>query len=248
MAKMKLKLVERKKEIVPHVETFYFQPDTPFNWKPGQFLRYNLPHENPDDRGPNRFFTIACAPFEGHIQLTTRFTPKTGSSFKKALQSLKIGDEIEAFGPMGDFSADQENNKFVFIAGGMGITPFRAVLTDFTQSGKPFNVTLLYANRTHEAVFKEELEEIAISHPDFKIFYILSDETVSNQKIAENINILPGRVDEEVIKKLVPDYVKAIYYISGPEEMVMDLEQKVWGMGIPKDHTNQDYFPGYENY
>lgn len=106
--------------------SFIFAPEQPLQWKAGQLLRYVLNHPNPDDRGVERFFSIASAPHEKHVMLTTRFAPKS-SSFKKALKNLRPGDAIEAHDLEGDFVVDDSETTFVFIAGGIGITPFRAI-------------------------------------------------------------------------------------------------------------------------
>jgi ferredoxin-NADP reductase len=244
---MKLRLIKKQPENAGAL-TFYFEPQQPIQWQPGQYLRYHLPQASPDERGENRFFSIASAPFENHIQLTTKFAQTKSSTFKQILQKMEIGDEIEAFGPSGHFTTEGSENEYVLIAGGIGITPFRAILMDLDHRQKPLNVKLIYANKSKQAVFKEELEALTAKHPEFKIYYLISDELVTKKQITENIYQLPGRVDESLIRKLVPDLQKPIYYISGPESMVMSLEKLLWDMGIPKDRTNQDYFSGYEHY
>ena len=85
-----------------------------------------LNYPNQDDCGVERFL-IASAPREKHVMLTTRFAPKS-SSFKKALKNLGPGDAIEAYDLEGDFVVDDSEKTFVFVAGGIGITPFRAIL------------------------------------------------------------------------------------------------------------------------
>lgn len=247
---MKLTLVE-KIQNEPNTDSFFFKPDENLEFKPGQFLHYQIPNPNSDDRGTNRFFSIASAPFENIIRLTTKFTPSTGSTFKKDLQKLQTGESIEASGPKGSFTTDvfiSEGKKLCFIAGGIGITPFRSILLDLDHRGKPLNISLLYANKSKDALFKEELEQLAKKHPEFKIFYIVSDESVSEEKINDNIEVVPGKVDADLIRKLVPSFQKPIYYISGPESMVETLEEVVWNMGIPKERTKRDYYPGYEHY
>lgn len=244
-ALMKLQLIE-KKQAAPDIISFYFRPDSPLIYKPGQFLRYRIPEAIPDARGENRFFSIASAPHEGPVQLTTRFAPDKGSTFKKDLKELEIGQSVEATGPSGHFSMDDPNKQYVFIAGGIGVTPFRAILMDFDHRGLPLNVNLLYANRTKEAIFKDELENLAKKHPELKINYIVSDEPVSAEKIMENIRILPGKIDQTVVQNLVPNFQSAVFYISGPEPMVLSFEQMVNSMGVPMENIKRDYFPGYE--
>ncbi len=225
---MKLQLIDRKTE-VSNVESFIFQPEEPLSWKAGQFLHYILHHEPTDDRGSDRWFTISAAPFEGHVMLTTRFTDEKGSSFKNKLRNLKIGKSIEVSFLEGDFTLEDPEKEHVFIAGGIGITPFRSILKQLDQDKKPINVTLLYSNRDQNIVYKDELEEIAKSNLNFKIHYIFS----------------PEHIDEKKIRELIPDIQKPIFYISGPEPMVENLGTLLKGMGIAEDHIKQDWFPGY---
>src|SRR5882672_4406019 len=147
---MKLKLAARKAES-PGVESFIFKPEEPLVWKAGQFLHYVLNHEATDDRGSDRWFTIASAPYERHVMLTTRFAAKQGSTFKKTLKALKPGDSIEVSDLDGDFIVSDPKKQYVFIAGGIGITLFRAILKDAQHVGTPLRVSLLYANRKHVA-------------------------------------------------------------------------------------------------
>lgn len=123
---MKFTLRATKQE-ANDIFSFIFAPDQPLQWKPGQLLRYVLNHSNPDDRGVERFFSIASAPHEKHVMLTTRFASKS-SSCKKAFKNLRRGDAIEAHDLEGDFVVDDSEKTFVFIAGGIGITLFRAIL------------------------------------------------------------------------------------------------------------------------
>ena len=225
---MKLKLTAKKKES-PEVESFIFKPEEPLAWKAGQFLHYVLNHAPTDDRGSDRWFTIASAPYERHVMLTTRFTSKHGSTFKKTLKSLKPGDSIEVSDLDGDFIVSDPKKQYVFIAGGIGITPFRSILKHAAHAGKPLRATLLYANRNKVAAYKKELEEMAQRNPNFKIHYLFS----------------PQRIDKETIKELVPDLQKPIFYVSRPEPMVESIGKMLRQIGISKKRIKQDWFPGY---
>lgn len=230
---MKLTLVKKEAE-VPGVTTFIFQPDNPLVWRAGQFLRYHIPNPSPDERGANRFFTIASSPFEKNIQVTTRFDSEHGSSFKNDLISLNEGAQIDAEGPMGSFVIEDvfisEEKKLCFIAGGIGITPFRSILLDLDQKGLPINVTLLYANRDQNIVFKDEFDKLAQKYPTFKVHYIID----------------PQKIDEDLIKSLILNLQSSIFYISGPAPMVKALESTLERMGVGEDNINHDYFPGYD--
>src|SRR3989338_6724385 len=114
----------------PEVKSYYFVADAPINFKAGQFLKYFLSHPESDQRGVSRYFTISSAPQEKTIMMTTKFVPGDGSSFKQALLKIAPGDHIEAEGPSGSFTYQDHLQEVVFVAGGIGITPFRAILMD----------------------------------------------------------------------------------------------------------------------
>lgn len=225
---MKLILSEKKEEVLG-VTSFILTPTEPLEWKAGQYIHYVLHHKPTDDRGSDRWFTVSAAPFEKHIMITTRFTPDKGSSFKNKLFSLEVGKKVEMSVVEGDFTVEDADQQYVFIAGGIGITPFRSIIKQLEFEKKPINVTLLYANRDQDVVFKDELEAIATVNQNFKIHYIFS----------------PQHIDENTVKQFVPDLQTPIFYVSGPEPMVDSLSDMLKNMGIPEEHIKGDWFPGY---
>jgi ferredoxin-NADP reductase len=225
---MKLILAARKTES-PGVESFIFKPEEPLVWKAGQFLHYVLNHEATDDRGSDRWFTIASAPYERHVMVTTRFNSKRSSTFKKTLRALKSGDSIEMSDLDGDFIVSNPKKQYVFIAGGIGITPFRSILKQAEHEGKQLRVTLLYANRKTVAAYKKEFDAMAKRNPHLRIHYLFH----------------PQRIDKKTIKEFVPNLKRPLFYVSGPEPMVEIVGKMLQQMGVPKKRIKQDWFPGY---
>lgn len=225
---MKLTLKDKKQEAA---DTFSFIFNIPegFIWKAGQFLKYKIEDPYSDERGNQRFFTIASAPFEKEVRITTRFVPEGGSSFKKYLLNMKLGEIIEAEGPFGEFVMDDPDTESVFISGGIGITPFRAILLDLDYNNQPIKVNLLYANRDENFVFKDEPEKLRANYPNLQVHYFIS----------------PQRIDEQAIREKVADLQKPGFYVSGPEPMVEAMVKMLQEMGIKDDHLKRDYFPGY---
>jgi ferredoxin-NADP reductase len=225
---VKLKLTARKPES-PGIESFVFKPEKPLVWKAGQFLHYVLNHAPTDDRGSDRWFTIASAPYERHVRLTTRFASERSSTFKKALKALKLGDSIEVSDLDGDFIVSDPKKQYIFIAGGIGITPFRSILKQAAHEGKFLRAKLLYANRKNVAAYKEEFEAMAKRNPNLEIHYLFH----------------PQHIDEQTIKELVPDLQTPLFYVSGPEPMVESVGKMLQQIGISKNRIKQDWFPGY---
>jgi ferredoxin-NADP reductase len=214
-----------------NLNKYIFTADTSLSWQPGQYMHYVIAHDSPDDRGSERWFTISSAPHEGEVWITTRFFGDKSSSFKRALASLQPGQSVEADGIEGDFVVDDPNNKYIFIAGGIGITPFRSILNQLDFDGKPINVELLYANRDEADIpFKDELEALSARHEHFTITYFIGDHTI----------------DESALKDVATRVEDGTFYISGPAPMVMALKTEVEQIGIPEARVKIDDFPGYE--
>ena len=245
---MKVKFVGKKKEI-ENVFTFTFdpldsargKPGKKISWQPGQYLHYELPHPDADDRGVERWFTISAPPYEGLPTITTRFVPEghperqsrgdteQSSTFKKALQNLEPGTEIEAGEPRGDFLLDPDASRHVLIAGGIGITPYHSQLLQLDHDGKPLNIDLMYANRDESFVFDAQFQELAAKHHEFKIHKFVGDKRITKE------DLQPFLADESII-----------FYISGPKPMVEAYQHLLEELDVAPERIKTDYFPGYQ--
>jgi len=225
---MRLTLTARKQETAD-VVSFRFGAPALKTWKPGQYLHYTLPHAAPDDRGAERWFSIASAPFEGFVQLTTRFSPKS-SSFKTALRGLEVGGTIEADGLEGDFTVEDPKRRLVFIAGGVGITPYRAILLALDRASAPIDVDLLYANRDEAFPFRDELEDLASKNRGLRLRWFAGS----------------NKLDDPALRAAVGDLAGPVFYVSGPQPMVEAFAARLKAMAIPESRIKTDDFPGYE--
>lgn len=227
---MNLKLTDIRDE-GGDVASFLFEPPAGFAWRPGQYLHWLLPHPEADDRGADRYFTVSSAPHERHVALTTRFAGERGSTFKHALRELKPGDEVEIDGEAsGKFVLEELEGPHVFVAGGIGITPFRAILVDLDHRGDGAPITLLYANRTESAAFRDELDGIAARNDWLTIEYVIE----------------PRLVDEDALRAAAGD-ANPTFWVSGPKPMVDAMARTLEGMGVDADHVRKDSFPGYDD-
>ena len=236
--RMTMRLVG-KDRLSDDISSLLFEPQKKFDFIPGQFFEWTLAHDHPDSRGIRRWFTISSSPTEQHIWLTTRFTDR-GSTFKRKLKELAEGDEIIVSGLEGDFVLPKHLSRpMAFIAGGIGITPFRSMIKYLLDKDLKADIILLYSNRTvRDVVFKEIFEE-ARNRFGLKTLYTLTDETPPGWQGRS------GFIDQEFIKAEAPDYQKRLFYISGPEPMVESFEKMLRLMGVREENIKRDYFPGY---
>jgi ferredoxin-NADP reductase len=224
---MLLKLTNIKPE-TGDIVTFIFQPREPLDWRPGQFFLYTMRHPNMDDRHDTRWFTNSAAPFEKHVQITTRFSPRS-SSFKKALKQLPIGADIEAEGPDGEFVVTDPNRTYIFVAGGIGITPFRSILAEADHNGLQLNAHLIYANSDNHILFKDELYGFA----------------QRNTQLGIELLTEPTRLTLSHLSHTIESSDNPYVYISGPEPMVEATTVIAKKLGVSGDHIQTDFFPGY---
>jgi len=185
-------------------------------FKAGQFCFLRLNKNKLHARHP---FTISSAPGEDFA-----FTIKLAGRFTQTAKELKEGDEIFIDGPFGNFIPAPEKD-LVFIAGGVGITPFMSIIRDHIKRGVSQNITLIYGSRTQaDIIFHNELE--SINQPWLKKVYLLND--ISNL----TIQCEQGFISQDIIKKYVNNTNDSLYYICGPERMKDTAKKVLKDMGV----------------
>jgi glycine betaine catabolism B len=218
---------------------FLFSTSQPVYFNPGQYLEWQLSHDQPDSRGVRRYFTIASAPTEKHIRLGVKI-PNQPSTFKKALFDLRPGETVLAGQLAGDFQLPKDNSPVVAIAGGVGITPFRSMVQNLIDTNKKTDMILFYLSNTPEEFAYLELFESA-QNAGVKFIPIVS----APEKSSRTWQGRTGRITKELIESEVPDFKKRIFYISGPNAMVNAYTTILKSLGIKESHIRKDYFPGY---
>lgn len=208
-------------------------------WQAGQYLNLTMPDVPPVFA--DRILTIASAPHEPLLQFTTLLTP---SPFKQKLDSLKPDDAIEADQLGGDFTYDSVipareavsganetlgiQTKRLFIAGGIGVTPYLSIIRDKLHKNEPLNSTLLYAGKNEKRPFVEELHQAVRKDPSLEIKEY-SDVRLSLQQL----------------KKDIPNITDYIVYLAGSQKFSENLGEGLVASGFPRSQIKYDYFDGY---
>jgi ferredoxin-NADP reductase len=216
------------------ITSFYFKPENPVQYTAGQFIELTVPHDNPDDRGIKRWFTLASSPKDEFLQITTRVIPEA-SSFKRTLNSLEPGEKLVISEPMGDFVLPKlQQTPLIFVAGGIGITPMHSMLAWIMQTGEKRPIKLLIGVRTEDDIIFQDLFEKANQHATI----IVSDPS-------ESWGGERGRLTAELILGLEKPTDDTLIYVSGPEPMVEGLEKELLAAGVNRSQLVFDSFPGY---
>lgn len=222
----KLHLV-KKTQLAPDIYDFAFKPDRKFTFLPGQYMDWTLPDIKFNSRGNRRTFTIASSPEQNQVHIGVRFYDP-GSQFKKKLINLQTGDTILGGRVAGDFVLPRDaSKKLVFVAGGIGITPFVAMLTSLIDTNAERDIVLFYfVNQEQDIVYKDVLKK-AQKH-GLKTIPMIGPEV---------------RLNQETLQKHVPDFTQREYYLSGPPAMVRVYKSALKKLSVKK--INTDYFSGY---
>lgn len=237
--KLFLKLKE-KKQITHNIYDFVFTTNTPLSFRAGQYLEWTLGDMGADSRGNRRYFTIASSPTEKDIILGAKFY-EPGSTFKKKLLALKEGDSIIASQLSGEFVLPKDKTKkLVFIAGGIGVTPFRSMIKYLIDTGEKRDIVFIYINSTEGDIAYEEIFNEA-KKLGIQTIYVISKK----DKPENNPALYYGSIDRKLIVQAIPDFAERYFYISGAHQMVTSLEKITWEMGVKKDHIKVDFFPGF---
>ena len=218
---------------------FVFTPDKKLHFQPGQYLEWTLPLKTPDSRGNRRYFTIASAPSDEEIHLGVRLDRAHTSAFKKQLLEMKPGDDLVASHLAGEFTMPKDaTQKMVWIAGGIGVTPFRSMIRELANTGGKRDVHLFYcANTESDFAYKNEFTEWC-SRIGVCTSYVVAKPTPTWTGMS-------GYLTREMIEKKTPDYLSRLFYFSGPPMMVENYVKLVKTMGVPKKQIKTDYFPGF---
>lgn len=234
-------ILKEKIQIAPTVYDFVFSLEDKFNFIPGQYLEWTLNTGMPDSRGNRRYFTIASSPTEKDLRIGVKAYPNA-SNFKRKLFSLQAGDKVTAGELSGDFIIPKKiNQELIFIAGGIGITPFRSILKYLIDKNIKLPITIFYSNKNFEDIVYKDILDLAEKNLEIKTIYNLTDL----ESISSIWNGYRGRITPDIIKKEVPNFNNAKFYLSGPHSMVAGFEEVLNGMGVKQFNIKKDFFPGF---
>lgn len=222
-------------ETVPVVEIIPETPDTQtlrlgtyFPYKAGQAISLLIPGDP-----KKRYYTISSSPTEkGRIDITIKADRE--NKLYESLFSLKKGAQVDIEGPMGSFTLQEPlEGPYYFLAGGSGVTPFRAMIK-FIQDTRPSTKTwLFYSIRTpDDLIFREQF--LAWSeNPDFRFVPTYTRTT------DDDIEGETGRIGEALLRKHVP-LLEGTFFLCGPKEFVTDMERVLIQLRVPAAHIRRE--------
>ena len=227
-----------KERLTPSSWELSFRPQRPIRFRAGQYMELTIPHAKADVRGQRRIFSVASAPVETEVIRFGLNTAERSSSLKKALLALEPGEVVSATAVGGDFLLPKEVTRpLLFVAGGIGITPFISHLEQIQGSGEARDVVMLYsASSAEELAYSSQLK--ALGHP------VLLLAPAAPKPLPKNWTYLGrGPLTAELLASAVPDVMSRAAYASGPPafvHVVRSLLRKAKAHSI-----KTDFFAGY---
>jgi predicted ferric reductase len=199
-----------------------------FKYKAGQFAKWWF--LAPGFKRESHPFTISVEPNGKYLRLT----PKNVGDFTNKLPNIPKGTKVFLDGPYGVFTSDNSNSTTILmIAGGIGITPIRAMIGELADSER-HDLHLLYSARVvDELAFKKDFD-VYSKNQHINVRYILSDE--------KKPGFLHGQLDGKKIKALVPDVLNRDVYICGPPPMMKALSAELIHLGVAKSSIHTERF------
>jgi ferredoxin-NADP reductase len=230
-----------REQVAEGTMAFYFDKPAGFDFRAGQALHITLlnPPET-DSEGNTRTFSIASPPFEDRLMIATRMRD---SAFKRVLKRFPLGTAVKIHGPIGSLTLHKNSSKpAVFLAGGIGITPFLIILRQAAKDKLPHLLHLFYSNRRPEdAPFLDTLTELRRANTNFHFVPTMTEMGKSQQNWTGETGVLDGRI----LAKNLASLQGPIYYIAGPPAMVAAMWLVLTGAGADKDDIRSEKFSGY---
>ena len=182
------------------------------------------------DLAVGQTYSFASSPTEPNLRTTFK---RGVSPFKRALAAVSPGDILLITQHGSNGFLHDWRSPALFIAGGIGITPFRSMIKAAIDTGADAEITLIYENHTDDFPFKAELDAWAATVPSLTMQYVPTETH--------------GRLTARTLRTLLPTgpRVPGKSYIAGPPGMVECTEAMLVGMGVAKEAIKTDIFRGY---
>jgi ferredoxin-NADP reductase len=234
-------LLAGQEDVAEGTRAFRFAKPAGFVFKPGQSVSLELIDPPARPNSARRVFSLASAPSDEELVVASRM--REGSAYKQALKALPAGAKVRIRGPLGVMTLhDDAARAAVFVAGGIGITPFMSMLRQAAHESSSRPLRLVYSNRRPEdAPFLDELLALERRLADFRMLATMTDMEHS----ARPWHGPRGLVTQDTVRRFVAEAPAPVYYLAGPPAMVEAMAGVLAGSGTRDFDVRSERFYGY---
>lgn len=200
------------------------------DYKPGQFMIVQLVRDGKVSE--SHPFTICSSLTRDRLSITV----KSVGDFTSTIGDTRTSDHAYVDAPYGVFSfLNHDARDLLFIAGGIGITPFMSMLRYVHDEELERNITLMWGNKTEQDIpFRDELERMAAEMSSLNVVHVMSRQP--------NWPGEKGRIDAEKLKKYVSHLEEPQCFICGPPPMTAAIVKTLGDLGVPKKRIHYEHF------
>jgi ferredoxin-NADP reductase len=217
---------------------FQLESEEPLAFAAGQSIDLTL-SDPPwhDASGDKRAFSIASAPNGNRLTIASRVR---GSAFKRSLVEGPLGLAVEIEGPFGSMTLPESGEPVVMLAGGIGVTPFRAIVEDAIARGRTNPLLLVHSNRAPgEAPFLSELQRWGSTSPHFRYVPTMTGK-------APGWSGARHRLDADWLAEISPgDRSASRWFLAGPDRFIQGVGATLASMGVAMERVAMEQFSGY---
>ncbi|HVX42036.1 MAG TPA: FAD-dependent oxidoreductase [Gemmatimonadaceae bacterium] len=233
------RLVRREQVAADTIACWLSRP-ADFTFAPGQYVEVTLLSPAFEDaQGPTRAMSIASGPADDELLLLMRVRD---TAFKRSIATMRLGSPVLLDGPADDLRIDPSSAEHaVFVAGGVGVAPFRSLLRQAAIAGS-LDATLFYSNRRPEdAAFLDELCAMPSRVRGLRVVPTMTGMADSRQPWSGQTE----RLGPTLFARYVPDYRAARFYVSGSTVLVSGVCFALERAGIPMGRIAVELYSGY---
>lgn len=221
-----------KKQETPVITTLWLAPLNILRpeFVSGQFITIYFPELGLSE---GKAYSISSAPHEEGFSITV----KDIGAFSHQLSTMEVGGTLTASGPYGFFYSEEPDTPLVLLAGGIGVAPFKSIISDILKKSPSRNIALYYSVRDSvDAVFLEAFSVLAEKHPNFTYTIHVTKGAVPDGPCRY------GRISIDRVAHLHKEVGDTEYFMCGSIPFVRDMWKGLRGYGIPEERLYTEAF------
>ncbi len=216
----------------PEIRTFRLARPDGFEFRAGQFLTVQVQIEG---RPVTRCYSISSAPgTRGYVEISVR---RQGIVSSMLHSTVRPGSTLAVRSPAGGFHYPEGDDRpLVLVSGGVGCTPMISMLRHAVACEPSRPIVYLFSARTEaDVAFRQELALVARRHPQVRVVVALTRAAAGPQFYA-------GRIDENLVRQVVPDAKQSLFYVCGPQAMIEGTKAFLARLGVPPGQVRSEAF------